>query len=54
MYIGGNMEKYIILNDSDEIIDVVNTDLGENDPYFFIKPNCKKIKVNLDIEFPFN
>ena len=48
------MEKYIILNDSDEIIDIVNTDLGENDPYFFIKPNCKKIKVNLDIEFPVN
>lgn len=48
------MEKYIILNDLDEIIDIVNTDLGENDPYFFIKPNCKKIKINFDGELSLN
>ena len=38
---------YLILDQNDIIIDIISTDLGEEDPFFkFIKPNCRKINIS--------
>lgn len=38
---------YLILDENDIIIDIIYTDLGNEDPFFkFIKPNCRKIDIS--------
>ncbi len=44
------MYTYLIYDNSGEIIDIIKTDKGEEDPYFlYINKDCNKIKVENQI-----